>query len=195
MGHLGVELDTENGVFLVTDGTERRILRRGYSLEPSGQGVQLVTVGHPHLRVVDALKERTFLVLHVQSGWTILSLVASAHALTVDPCQLLHTIANAQDGDIKLEYIVVHVRSVFSINGVRTARQDYTLGLPRQFADLLGAWQHLSVHVELSQPSGDEMGVLRAKIKHKNGVEHLRHFHGHVGHRHRSVDTECVGEF
>ncbi|KAH3681303.1 hypothetical protein WICPIJ_007737 [Wickerhamomyces pijperi] len=58
VSHFWVELDTVDLLLLVGDTTVWRVFRSGNDLETIWQAVQLVTVGHPDLGVVNVLEQR-----------------------------------------------------------------------------------------------------------------------------------------
>jgi len=169
--YLGVKLNSVVGLLRVRNASEWSVRRGCDNHEVLGQLGQLVSVGHPHLKLVLQALEQAVDVLpllrmsvDVQIGVPVLLLVAGQHVLAVVPGELLETVADAQDGDPELEDARVDMRGALLVNGERTSREDHTLGLPGQLGDLLGAREHLGVDIELAEASRDEMGVLRSEI-------------------------------
>jgi len=182
VSHLGVELNTPDRLSLVGDGSKGRVGGVSNNLVASGEVSKLVTVRHPNLKVVNALEQRVTGDLNVDGGMAVLAVLTGMDVLlAVDPSKLLHTVADTQDGDAKLEDVEVNVRSVLVVDRVRTARENDTLGLPGELGDLLSARQHLGVDVELTQAAGDQMTVLGTEIENQNGIENVGNFN-RLGH-------------
>lgn len=59
------------------------------------------------------------------------------------------------------------MRGDIVVDRVRRARENNTLGCERKIGDLLGARQHLSVDIELTETAGDEVRVLRTVQRKK----------------------------
>ena len=55
---------------------------------------------------------------------------------------------------------------IIGVDGVRATGEDDSLGFPVEVSDLLGAWEHLCVDVELSESSGDQVRVLGTEVEH-----------------------------
>ena len=171
VGDLWVELDAVDGLGLVDDTAVRGVVGGGDGLEAVWEAVELVAVGHPDGGVVDALEERAGLVEDVEGGGAVLALLTAADLAAVDPGELLHTVADTEDRNVQVEHGWVDVGGVVGVHRVWATGENDTLGLPGELSDLLGAWEHLSVDVELSESSGDEVGVLGTEVQHQDGVE------------------------
>lgn len=90
---------------------------------------------------------------------------------------LLETVANSENRDAQFEEGRVDMGRTLLVNGVRTTGQDDTLRLPGQLGELLGAWEHLRVDIDLSQTAGNKVGAVcrvpldLANCKTKNGMD------------------------
>jgi hypothetical protein len=68
---------------------------------------------------------------------------------------------------------MIDVGRAFLVDGVWAARENDSLRRKGKVGDLGGAWQHLTVDIELSESARDEMRVLRAKVENQDGIERL----------------------
>lgn len=113
------------------------------------------------------------MLLDSKHGVTILAMIASFHLATHVVCHLLQTIADTKDRHTSIENGRVDTRSVSIVDRVRRARENDTLGLEVEICHLLCAWQHLTVHAELTDTAGNKVRVLRAKVQNEDSVVKL----------------------
>ena len=169
MSHLGVELNAKVGLGGACNSGKGCVSGGSDDLEVRGQLGQLVAVRHPHFNLIRQSLEQTVngpffarVTVDVQMGMSVFLLLTGQNALAVVPGEFLQTVADTQDRDIQLEHLWVDVRGDLFVDGEWASGQDHTGGLPGQFGDLLGAWQHFGVDIEFTQTSRNQMGVLRA---------------------------------
>jgi hypothetical protein len=141
-------------------------------VESLGQVTELVTVRHPNSHItLKTLKQLINMAAELgslQIGMAVFPRRSRNDIVRVQTvCELLQTIADTQDGDTEVEEGGIGVGSAVLVNGVRTAGEDNTLGLPSEVGELLGAGEHLGVDIDFSQATGDEVGASRAYVRHK----------------------------
>ena len=164
-----MELNAKVGLGVACNSGKRCASGGSDNLEVWGQLGQLVAVRHPHFKLIRKSLEQTVngpflarVTVDVQVGVSVFLLLTGQNVLAVVPREFLETVADTQDRDIQLEHLWVDVRGDLFVDGEWAAGQDHTGGLPWQFGDLLGAWQHFGVDIELTKTSRNQMRVLRA---------------------------------
>jgi len=129
-----VELDAVDWLRFVGNASEWRIGGSGNRVEVWWKRAELVAVGHPDLNIVlealEQLIDVTIFTRSLQLGVPVLSVFASNDIFAVVPCDLLQTIAYAENWDSEVEHGWVDVRSVLLIHGVWTTGENDTLRLP-----------------------------------------------------------------
>ena len=100
VGHLGVELQTVDGLGLVRDGGVLGVVGDGDGVEALGQGAELVAVGHPHAHgVLEAVEEAVDVGVvtleGLQVGVAVLAVNAGDDVLGAGaPGDLLHAVCD-----------------------------------------------------------------------------------------------------
>ena len=169
-----MELDAVDRFGLVGNGSVLRVLGRANGVETLGKVAELVTVRHPDghgiLETLEELVNVTTEASGLQISVTVLTSGASDNVVGVETVSnLLETVADSQNGDTKFEEGGVNVGSVLLVNGVGTAGQDDTLGLPGKVGQLLGARKHLTVDVDLTETAGDKVSAAERVRIRKSG--------------------------
>ena len=90
-------------------------------------------------------------------------MLAGNDVLAVVPCDLLETVAYAENWDAEIEHGWVDVWGSLLVDGVWASGKDDALWSEVQLRELGGAWKHLGVDIELTKAAGDEVGVLRSE--------------------------------
>lgn len=165
-----MELNAVNGLGLVSNGGELRVLSFTNGVEALGQVAKLVTVGHPHghgiLETLEELIDMASEASGLQVSVTVFTGGTGDDVIGVETVSdLLETVADSQNGNAQLEEGGVNVGGALLVDGVGAAREDDTLGLPGQLGELLGAREHLRVDIDLSETTGDQVGVLATKVQ------------------------------
>mmetsp|Transcript_13940 Transcript_13940/g.23167 ORF Transcript_13940/g.23167 Transcript_13940/m.23167 type:complete len:344 (-) Transcript_13940:148-1179(-) len=162
-----VKLKTPEALLQVLDSDKLSVIGSGNSLEPIRNLTELISVRHPHL----AFRRETF------KEWTVASLYTSDNRLAVfmleswsnltpkDVGQLLHTVADSQDGNAAL---LDHrpdggsnVRCAFFIDTRgATGKNNGSNGVLCQNVNVDQTRIKLTIYVQLTDTTGDEMGVL-----------------------------------
>lgn len=178
VGNFGVELNSKDGLLLVCDTSVGRARCAGNGDETLGEVNELIKVTHGDLgigfytleEVVDVLLVALNLE-DVDVRLTILALLALLNVLVVDaPSNLLASIADSKNWDTQVENSGINMGRNLIVDGRGTSAEHDTNGLPGQVSQLGGAGQHLSVDIERTQTSQDEMAGLTTKIEHQNGL-------------------------
>jgi hypothetical protein len=166
-----MELYTVHGISLVSNGGELGVLGSANGVKALGQVAEFVTMRHPHSHgVLEALKELVNVAAKARSlqvSVTIFARGSSNDVVSVKTVgDLLETVADTEDRDAEIEEGGIDMRGAFLVDGVRSARQNDTFGLPAQVSQLLGAWQHLGVNIDLAEATGDKVSaVYGAKLE------------------------------
>ena len=167
-----MELNAVNGLGLVSNGSELGVLSFTNGVETLGEVAELITVGHPHghgiLETVEQLIHMASEASGLQVGVTVFTRGTGDDVIGVETVgNLLETVADSQNRDTQLEEGGVNVGGALLVDGVGTSREDDTLGLPGQLGELLGTREHLRVDIDLSEATGDQVGVLATKVQAK----------------------------
>lgn len=144
--HLGVELNGVDGLGLVSDTGEFGVGRGSNGMETLRELGELVTVGHPDVRLIlDAGKQVVDVALVVQSlgsenGMAIFSSGSGSDVVLAQTVgNLLQTVADTEDGDAEFEEGGVNVGGALLVDGVGTTGEDNTLRLPGEIGQFLSA--------------------------------------------------------
>jgi hypothetical protein len=169
VGDFGVELHAVEPARLVL-GRGERARRGGRQRDKIGRQVEhLVAVAHPdgglgpesaHQRIVG--RDRQFCPAEL-SGGRRFDLTAE------DLCSQLHPVADAQDRDAEIEDRGVAPRRTSLVHAARTAGQNDALEVAFfQFRRCDVRPDQLAEHTRLADATGNQLGVLRPKIKDRN---------------------------
>mmetsp|Transcript_18070 Transcript_18070/g.40072 ORF Transcript_18070/g.40072 Transcript_18070/m.40072 type:complete len:253 (+) Transcript_18070:1090-1848(+) len=175
--HLWVELQAEEATHRVRDSRMLRVGRMRDLEKALRHARDLVSVGHPHLRLVDTLEDerRGSCVLHglLDHGAAILPLCGRRHLATEMVGYFLHAVADAQDGDAALLDHLPHrwvdVGRGRVVYGGGAAGQDDTHHIAlREDRGINEARKELAEDVQLAHPAGDQVRVLAAEVQDRN---------------------------
>ena len=175
--HLRVELDAEEWFLPVLERGNRGVVARCRDLVPRRRDVHMVAVAHPH-RSLLALPEPVEQppARHGDVGATVFPARRGRHPPSRQLREDLHAIAEAQDRRAQVEERSVGGGDVFSVHGVRPAREDYPAGIPvTNPSHGAGRGMDLTIDVRLAHPPRDELGVLGAEVDDQDSVVLPRH--------------------
>ena len=122
---------------------------------------------------------------HAEDRMAVLFAVAGGDVLAVVPGDLLEAVADPKDWNLqeggfvsfvgssggsmhlylKFKHGRINVWCIRIIDRIWRARENHTLRLPRQIYEFLGAREHLSVDIELTKTTGNQVTVLRPNGK------------------------------
>jgi hypothetical protein len=130
---------------------------------------------HPHLKLLGhALKENGVASGSALAHCLAIFMFESGHdGPTKNMGHFLHAITNAQYGNVFLADQIPHgwrnVRSPFFVDRIRPSRQDN--GNDFMFIQILSIYKtrvEFTVDMEFSDTTGNQMGILRAKVENGN---------------------------
>ena len=134
--------------------------------------MELVGVGHPNLELGGHASEQAAVAAldAADHGLAELALLAGSDLAAVGVGQLLHAVADAQNGDVaggdEVPDLLRHVGGALLVDRRGSTAEDD--GREVVGAELLGgneAGVQLAVDVELADPASDEVRVLTAKVE------------------------------
>lgn len=136
---------------------------------------QFVSMRHPHLKVLwHAIeKDRVTTLDSVDDGLSILVLESWSDGTSKDMGQFLHTVANTQDRNIaffdQLPNFRADVWGAFVVDtGGTTTQNDGNQFMFGQVFGLDKTRVQLAIHVQFSDTTGNQVRVLRTKVKDGN---------------------------
>ncbi len=161
-----MELDPEQWLVHVLERRHRRVIARRRDAVARRWSIDVVAMTHPDRRLLslsERLEQPATLNPHLRA--TVFAAIRTNDLAAREMREQLHPIAETEDRNSGLEQGGLGGRHVFVIDRVRAAGQDDALGLP--FADPAHRSRRrmdFAVHVRLSHPPGDELGVLRPEV-------------------------------
>ena len=106
-------------------------------------------------------------------GGTVLASLRGHHVASEQIAHGLHAVADAEQRDARLEEPLVRQRGLVFVDARWAAREhDARVAGREHVIDRLGARQDFRVDTQLSDPAGDELGVLRTEVEDRNPVHH-----------------------
>ena len=177
MRDLGVELDGEEPARVVRHRRDRAVLGGAQIDEASRRLHHRVPVAHPHRDPAiplghDAL-EQPLGGEEPELGGTVLAPLRGHHVAPEQIAHGLHAVADAEQRDARLEEPLVRQRGLVVVDARWAAREHDALVAGREHVfDRLGARQDFRVDTQLSDPAGDELGVLRTEVEDRDPVHH-----------------------
>ena len=140
--------------------------------KPGGALRDAVPVAHPALLLgLHALEEEPW-VGHAERGLAELGGAGAGDGAAQLPRQVLHAVADAEDGDAELEELWVDPRRIVDVDAHGTAGEDDAPGAPGDdVGDRRVVRDQLRVDVQLAHAAGDELPILRAEVQHEHRVE------------------------
>jgi len=172
-----VELHTEDGFRSVFKSGARAVVRRCGHFESVGDFGNVVGVAHEHVFVLFySVENHAVADMHER-------LTVFAHAAFFDDSaesvrNVLHAVADAENGHAEVENVVGATGRIFKIHAVRTAREndaDRIDFFQARLGNICGFDDGIYVHT--SDGAGDEFFILSAEIQHENGlIFHKRSF-------------------
>jgi hypothetical protein len=173
VSHLRVKLDSVQRLLRVRDTGKRSVAGGSNGKESRRKITQFVAVGHPHVnRVRDAGEEDIDMRSGIgvagnsQDGVAVLLAVASRNVLSMVPGNLLETVTNSENGDLRMsnpmthgrarttnievEHGGIYVRGIRVVDRVRRPGENDALWVEGQFGNLLSAGQHFGIHIVLT---------------------------------------------
>ena len=115
-------------------------------------------------------------VVHLHHGTAILPLRAALNGRAMQVSHQLHAVADAQHRHPQPEDLFVHPGRIRIQHAGRAAGEDYALRLQRaHFLRRRRIGQHQRIYVQFSYPSGDQLGILAAKIQNDHALRFFRH--------------------
>ena len=167
--HLRMELHGIGGLSFELISGIFNIGRRGDYLGAFRQGRYGIPVGHPHLRfLLDSLQEGGF-GYYAQHGAAIFPGVRGLHFSTTLICQILGSVADAQQREHPAELRQVHLRGVGIPHAAGTAAQDDAL-----YAFVQGGHfiirVDFAVNIQLPQAPPDELRYLGSEVQNEDFI-------------------------
>ncbi len=172
MGHLRVELHTEQGPPIVFECSDRGIHARCRDRVTRRRSIDVIAVAHPDRRLLsqsEPLEQSATFDPHV--GPAVLAPIGARHFAAGEMGEELHAVAKAENGGPQLEQRRIGGGDVLPVDRVRAAGEDDPLGVPVS-DPLHGArgWMDLAIHVGFAHPSRNQLCVLRAKVDDQDRV-------------------------
>ena len=169
MHHLRMKLDTIETAANVLNGSHRGILRPSCDRKASGDLFHMIAMAHPDRAfAVDekSVKKRAGRMQRLQVGVAIFPL-AGRHDQTAKMAgQKLHAVADAQHRHPEFKQGLGHTRRAGFIHRFGAARQNNSLGVIRPDGIELHVKRvQLAVDMGLTDPTSDQLGVLRTEIQ------------------------------
>ena len=193
--HLRVELETKPSP-AVGDGGAIGVgsaSQRGHTV---GQPFDAVAVAHPDRNLAaDAGQQPRVALVADQVGVAVLAHVAGNYGSAQLVDQRLHPVADAEHGQAGVDYPLLDGRRAGVVHAGRAAGQDDATSvqvrdciLRRRCRDDFG------IYLQLPDASGDEVGVLRAKVDNDHGFRSVHAGHQTVANpRKFGVNSSIVG--
>lgn len=169
---LRVVLDAVELLLVVLEGGDRDHVRGRGDREALGGGGAGVTVRHPHrLLGGRALEQGGAGTGDGQRGTAVLTGAGVVDGATEGGGHELEAVAHAEDRDTGLEQRAVETGGVFGVDRRGTAGEDDRLRvLGEHLRHRHGGRHDLAVDPGLSDPAGDELGVLCAEVDYEDDV-------------------------
>jgi len=171
VGHLGVELEPINVPLGIANDGVGRILGLAEGTKPLGQFSDFVAVAIPDIEDGGQFGEELGLAVHGEFAGSVFAAAGPFDDPTEIVGDELHPIANPQDGDAQLKDGWIDLGSFARIDAGRSPRKNDPLGLGG--ADLGGfgaVGENFGIDPAFADPTGDDLGVLGAKIKNDDFV-------------------------
>ena len=177
MHDLGMELDSPDLAGGTFQGRDRRVRCRGRGDEPVGSLGDGVEVAHPHVvrrrKVVQQVRRS---VRDLQLCPAVFAAQATSDLATELEGDQLCSVADAEDRNPEVIDGGVERRRTVDVHALRATRQDQRR---RRIGNDLGrgdSMRHdLAVDVELADPPGDQLRVLRSEVDYQHRFVALHH--------------------
>ena len=127
-------------------------------------------MAHPHRGAVIDVGEQIDRVIYVERCLAVFAPLGGLHPTPQLLHQQLHAVANPEHGDAQVPEAWVTYGRPGRIHGAGAATEDDPLR--RQLANLFEAGavsQHQRIHLGFPDPTGNQFGILGAKIKDDDG--------------------------
>jgi hypothetical protein len=172
VGHLGVELHSEDAPLPVLHRRHRRRRGGGDTHESFRDHRDRVTMAHPHVLALGQVTEQHRARRHLERGLAELPGAGVGNGATQLHRHQLVAVTDAQHRDAELEDARIHPVGVLGVHRSRATGEDDAHR--RLGADLVGgdvAGDDLGVDPRLADPPGDQLGVLGPEVEDQHGVE------------------------
>jgi hypothetical protein len=129
-----------------------------------------VSVTHPHLSFLGQVLKKRAPVNDLEHGLAVFSILRRSHLSPVVVGHELHSIADPQEGALKVVEFFLGMGSPFGENRIGASRKHNPLGLTG--FDLLPRGvkrQDFRVHSSLTNTAGDQLSILGSKVKDEDG--------------------------
>ena len=170
--YLGVELHAVEFLFNVLDSGVGALCSVTANLEALRKLLDVVVVAHPcNGGLVDILKQQgSGIDLCFSSAeFRQRTVNSGAYITTEGVSHELYAVADTQNRNAQVEYLLGHSRGILKINAVRTACEDDALGVHRAYlfnGGLVGF--DLAVYFVFSYAACDKLIVLTAEVENEN---------------------------
>ena len=145
----------------------------------------LIAMAHPARQVGRQIGKKVLIAVNKKLGTAILTVLAFIDLAAHHMCNDLHPVTNTQDRQAHLQDIFIRLGSTFIINAHRAAGKDKALRT--HLPDLIRSdikRNDLAENLAFTDTAGDQLGILRPEIKHKDNIAASGLLH---------LDVQCLG--
>ena len=135
--------------------------------ESAGETRDVISVRHPDGEGVGKSFEQESLLYDGQCCGAVLLPIRALHFSAEDMRHELHSIADAEDGNIEGKNVFCNARSATHKDGIRSAGKNDASCVPH-VRDWVCVRNKLCRNAKFPDATGDELRILRPEIKNKN---------------------------